>query len=124
MRILRHPEPMQSDPAVTRQAMAQLLADSPEGWARLQGLFAMLALPPINAGLGMVRRRIVEVEVSPNRWVPIEGAALELHRLVVWTGSNGSRQQYEFLRAEGVPRWRMPDSERGGPSEHFVAEGQ
>lgn len=89
--------------------MARLLVDDPEGWARLQGLFAMLALPPLQCGGGLVQRRIVEVEITKDRWLAIEGAALDQFKLTVWTGSNGTRRHYEFLRAEGIPRWRMGD---------------
>lgn len=79
--------------------------DDPENHARLSGLVAMLALPLVNAGRGLMRRVRVEVEIMPGTWRAVEGAAVELGKLTVWSGSNGSRVQWEF-QAAACPRWR------------------
>jgi hypothetical protein len=100
-----------SDENGMHQAMADLLDDDAEGWARLQGLFAMLALPLIHDSDGRFRKRIIEVEISAGRWIAIDGAALEMQRLIVWSGMNGTRSTYEFRRSEGVPQWRAPKEE-------------
>lgn len=112
MLLMRHDSPM-SDENGMRNAMAELLADDAEGWARLQGLFAMLALPPLHDDDGRYRKLIVEVEISAGRWVAIDGASLEGDRFTVWSGTNGTRVQYPFRRSEGIPRWRTPKEERG-----------
>lgn len=83
-----------------------------ENNARLSGLLAMIALPLVNAGNGMMRRVPVEVEVSPGKWRAIEGAEVTLGKLSVWTGSNGSRTVFTFNAAQ-CPRWRSEsNSER------------
>ena len=102
-----------SDPCDTdhgQEHMAGLLDEDAEGHARLSGLLAMLALPPVRLSDGTHRRRIVEIEVKPDsdRWVPIDGITIEPHRIIAWWGANGTRVQYEFLRGEATPRWRMP----------------
>ncbi len=99
--------------------MASLLEDDAEGWARLQGLFAQLSLPPIRMDDGNYRRRVVEVEVAPGKWVPIAGASIDHVRLIVWTGNNGSTVQYAFPRGERVPDWRVEKQ----PRRHTIAEG-
>lgn len=81
-----------------------------ENHARLSGLLAIIALPLVRAAAGYMRRVPVEVETSPGVWTAIEGAAVELGKLTVWTGTNGSRMQWEFKAAE-CPRWRS-DSNR------------
>ncbi len=102
--------PVASERDATSLFMAGLLDSDVEGYARLAGLLAMLALPPIHAGDGTFRRRVVEIEVSPgsDRWIAIEGVAVEAHRIICWTGSNGTRQQFEYLRGEKIPQWRTP----------------
>lgn len=77
----------------------------PENHARLSGLLAMVALPLVRGDLGMMRRVRVEVEVALGTWRAIEGAAVELGKLTVWSGTNGSRVQWEF-QAAACPRWR------------------
>jgi hypothetical protein len=101
-----------SYPDAKSEAMAMLLTDDPEIWASIQGLFAMLALPPIRVGDGTYRRRIIEAEVTPGRWVEIDGASIDIQRLIVWTGTNGSTVQHVFPRGGPMPKWRMPDSHR------------
>lgn len=92
----------------------------PENHARLSGLLAMVALPLVRGDLGMMRRVRVEVEVAPGTWRPIEGAAVELGKLTVWTGTNGSRTQWEFLAAQ-CPRWRS-DSNRERKNQTYIEE--
>lgn len=87
--------------------MAGLLDEDAEGWARLSGMMAMLALPPVRRDDGTFRARVVEIEVAPNRWLRVDGVALEAHRLICWHGSNGSRIQFEYPRGAAIPRWRM-----------------
>jgi len=92
--------------------MAKLIEEDVEAWARLQGLLAMLALPPMREDDGVVRRILVEIEVSPNKWVPIEGVTIEPHRLIFHYGTNGTRVQYPYAREDGIPRWRTPRAKR------------
>lgn len=80
--------------------------DEAENAARLTGLLAMLALPMVRCDDGLYRRRLVELEISAGRWVAIEGIAIEAHRIIVWSGRNGSRTQFEFRKSEGCPPWR------------------
>lgn len=92
--------------------MSALRDADEEGYSRLAGLAAVMALPPVRVGDGTYRRRVVEIEVTPDseRWVEIEGIAIEIGRIICWTGSNGSRQNFEYKRGEGIPRWRTPQS--------------
>lgn len=92
--------------------MSELQDADIEGWARLQGLLAMVALPPIHTDHGRFRRRVIEIEVEPDsdRWVEIEGVAVEMHRIICWTGHNGSTQQWIYPRGAAIPRWRTPEN--------------
>ncbi len=91
--------------------------DEAENAARLAGLLAMLALPMVRCDDGMYRRRMIEAEVSPGKWAEVHGASIEAHRLILWSGTNGSRIQYEFRSSEGCPRWR---TERTGERKHMI----
>lgn len=82
------------------------MIDEGENAARLAGLLAMLALPMLRTLDGRERRRDIEIEVSPGKWARIEGASIEAARLIFWSGSNGTRQQFVFRASEGCPRWR------------------
>lgn len=85
-----------------------------ENQARLLGLLSQLALPMMRShDGGPERRRKIEIEVSPDRWVEIHGVAIESHRLIMWSGLNGTRIQYTFDVADGCPRWRIEKQERG-----------
>lgn len=93
---------------VVREAAAKM--DVPaENEARLKGLFAVLALPARRAADGSFRRPMVEVEVAPGTWSPIDSISVESERLTFSYGSNGTRVEYVFDRKESVPRWRTPD---------------
>ncbi len=81
--------------------------DEDENSARLRGLLAVCALPMVRCDDGRERRRLIEVEVSPGKWVEIHGVTIEAHRLIVWSGGNGTRQQFEFRSSEGCPAWRI-----------------
>jgi hypothetical protein len=91
--------------------------DDGEKAARLAGLLAMLALPMVRGREGRYERRMIEAEVSPGKWAAIQGAAIEADRLILWSGTNGSRVQYEFRSSEGCPRWR---TERPGVSRYMI----
>lgn len=105
-----------SERAVNEVFMAGLLDDDAEGHARLSGLLAVIALPPIHHGDGTVRKRTIEIETAPGGpWVSIEGIAVEMHRVICWTGTNGSRRQYEFPRGAAIPRWRVPSMNEHPP---------
>jgi hypothetical protein len=84
------------------------VADDPEQQARLLGLMAVLALPPLTTSDGDTRRVLVEVEVAPGRWHAVDSCVIESDRLVLSHGVNGHRVEWAFSRAEPVPRWRMP----------------
>jgi hypothetical protein len=75
--------------------------------ARLYGLVAVLALPPVRGLDGVDRRRKVEVEVAPDIWVVVHGLWLDAKGIVVYYGTNGSRVEWVFRRSEGVPSWRV-----------------
>lgn len=83
-----------------------ILMDQEENEARLLGLLSQLALPMLRTSDGRERRKLIEVEVAPGRWVEIHGASIEPTRLVLWSGNNGTRVAYEFHHSEGCPRWR------------------
>jgi len=96
-----------SDPyEKTRATMAILMTENVEGWARLSGLMAVLALPPVRGNDKTYRRAAVEIEVARGIWTEIDAVAIEADRLIFWFGKNGERQEYPFARAEGVPQWR------------------
>ncbi len=91
--------------------------DEGENAARLAGLLAILALPMVRCHDGFNRRRLIEAEVSPGKWAVIHGATIEANRLILWSGTNGSRIQYEFRSSEGCPRWR---TERAGERRYLI----
>lgn len=101
---------MSEQHATDKRHMAGLLDEDVEGWARLSGLLAMLALPPVRLADGTHRLRIVEIEVRPDsdKWIAIDGVTLEPHRLLCWRGGNGSRVVYEYPRGSAIPKWRTP----------------
>lgn len=79
----------------------------PESWARLQGVMAMLALPPVRARDGRERRRVVEIEIAPDQWAVVDGISIESGRLTFYRGTNGHRSEFRFSSAEPSPRWRI-----------------
>lgn len=88
--------------------MADLLRCDQEGWASLSGLMAVLALPPIHCAGGAQRKRDVEVEIAPGVWQVVHSIAIEEHRIRFWSGMNGTRTEFTFLRLDNsVPRWRI-----------------
>ena len=84
--------------------------DDPEQTARLLGLMSQLGLPPRVGADGKTRRVLVEVEVAPGVWSPVDSAALDDERLVLSYGTNGRRREWKFRRGEPVPRWRLGDT--------------
>ncbi len=90
------------------------MTDHDNDWASLKGLMAVLALPAVRCVDGTFRKRMIEVEVSRGVWVPIRHMAIEPERIVVWHGDNGERNEYVFLRAAGVPRWRIEQRGEAG----------
>lgn len=98
--------------------MTGLLHIDVEGWARLSGLLAVLALPEMRLDDGTYRRRAIEIEVKPrsDRWTLIDGICIEHHRIICFWGSNGTRQQYEFMRGEQMPMWRFADRKPKPPT--------
>lgn len=101
--------------------MAGLLDTDVEAWSRLSGLLAMLALPPVRCDDGRYQRRLIEIEIAPgsDKWTAIDGLTIEPTRLIFYTGMNGTRRQWVFVRPEGVPRWRAPNV----PPSRFLADG-
>ncbi len=93
---------MMSDPSATLRGMI----DPAENAARLAGLCAMLSLPMVRCDDGRERRRKIEIEVSPGMWAEVHGISFEGARILMWSGNNGSRIQYEFKSVDGCPRWR------------------
>jgi hypothetical protein len=104
---------------VQAAAMSALLNLDPEAWASMRGLMAMLALPLVHSRDGKEHRRIVEVEVSPNVWRGVDQISVTVDDVVVSAGLNGHRQEWRFPIARGVPRWRMPPTNREEPN--FIA---
>ena len=106
-----------SERTVSEVFMAGLLDEDAEGHARLSGLLAVIALPPTRQTDGTVRKRTIEIETTPGgAWVAIEGVAVEFNRVICWTGTNGSRRQYEYLRGAAIPRWRVPSMHETPPA--------
>lgn len=82
--------------------------EHPEGWARLQGLMAMLSLPEVRRPDGTFGKRRVEVRVAPNVWRVIDSVCIEADAITYSWGVNGTREEWRFDRArEGIPLWRM-----------------
>jgi hypothetical protein len=106
---------------VTRQFMVRLLEEDPEAWARLSGLMATLALPPLRHFDGSSRKPSVEIEITPGVWALVDALAIESNRLLFWYGENGTRREYVFPKAAGIPRWRTV--ERGRPSSQLEVNG-
>lgn len=106
---VNHVDPMsdRSDRVSRETYMAGLLDENAEEWSRMAGLLAVLALPPLRESDGTYRRQLIEIEISHGRWAAIDGVTIEAHRVLFHHGRNGSSVQYEFTRAEGVPRWRQ-----------------
>ncbi len=80
---------------------------TPEAYASLQGLMAMLALPPVRCDDGTFRKRRVEIEIADGIWACIDSMIIEAERLLFTFGANGTRVEYVFARSEGVPEWRV-----------------
>lgn len=85
--------------------------DDPEGWARLQGLIAMLALPEVRLPNGTYARRRVEVRLS-STWQPVDTVVVTKESVVFSHGANGSRREFILARTEPVPAWRMESDGR------------
>lgn len=86
-----------------KRLMAMLLERDAEGWARLQGLMATLALPQFASGA-----RKVEVEVAPDVWAHITSCAFDSEKLTFWCGT-AMIVAFEFHHTEPVPRWRTDE---------------
>lgn len=99
----------------TKHLMAELLRADADAWASLQGLMAVLALPPIHCRDGSQRRRRVEVEITPGVWQVVDSIAIGPQVIQFWFGTNGSRTEYTFLRTEATlaPRWRIEQQDAG-----------
>jgi hypothetical protein len=90
------------------------LTHDPEAHARLLGIINMLKLPPLQWPDGTSRRRLVEIEVEPDRWVPVDGVVVEAGTITFWSGTNGTRREY--VRPAGFcPRWRADQDVRDMP---------
>lgn len=97
-----------SDAAANAFHMSSLLQEDAEGWSRLKGLMAMLALPGVrNPESNTLQNRVVQIEIRRDVWTAIDAVAIEAERVIFWVGTNGSRQEFVFRRSEGVPQWRM-----------------
>jgi hypothetical protein len=83
-----------------------------EAQARLMGLCAVLRLPPLCCEDGRERRPLIEIEVAPDTWRPIETFAFDDGAVVFLFGKNGTTRSYRFP-IEECPSWRMPS--RRGP---------
>lgn len=77
-----------------------------EGWARLQGLMAVLALPPVRRSDNTWARPPVEVEIAPGNWTPVEDIVIDADGMTLSFGKNGSRVEYRFPGTT-CPRWRV-----------------
>lgn len=93
------------EPSMMMNAAMAETVDTDEGWARLQGLMATLALPARRHQDGVYRKPRVEVHIA-NAWEPIDTVTIESDRVTFSFGINGSQREWIFLRAEGIPPWR------------------
>ncbi len=84
-------------------------ATESNAWAKLRGLMAVLALPPVRFADGVFRKRLIEVEIAEGTWAAVNAIAVEPERLVFWFGINGERVEYVFPRSH-VPNWRIEPS--------------
>lgn len=83
-----------------------------EAHARLLGLMAVLALPPVRCDEGTTTKRpLVEIEVHTGVWRPVETIIVLDTLIVLSFGKNGSTRTYRFLTAD-CPAWRMPSKGR------------
>lgn len=105
-----------------RTLLRKLADRDPEAWARVSGLFAMLALPPVRNGVstGDIARRF-EVETAPDTWSTIETAKLgervratdvpagiicEVTIIAMVLMPTGERTELVFGEVVGFPKWR------------------
>jgi len=86
----------------------------PDAHARLMGVINMLKLPPLVWPDGRTRRRLIEIEVEPGRWVPVDGLVVEAGVVTFWSGTNGSRREYT-RPAGSCPNWRADEDIRDAP---------
>lgn len=77
--------------------VAELLLSDTQGWARLLGLMSQLALPS---------RPVIEVEIAPDLWEPIDALSIDEGELVLSYGRGDNRQEFRFSRSEPIPPWR------------------
>lgn len=96
--------------AEQRATLAALLARDPEGWCRLQGLLAMLALPPLSTG----RRPEIQVQIGET-WHRIDRVYVTPAAIIVAQGVNGHTASWEFPQPGLVPEWQ--------PTERYIRHG-
>lgn len=77
-----------------------------ENDARLCGLMAALALPPVRGRDGVARRVPVEVEVAPGAWARVESMLIDSDGMTMSFGANGHRTDYRFV-GTACPPWRI-----------------
>lgn len=83
-----------------------------EAHARLLGLMAVLGLPPVRCIDGTTKKPLVEVEVCPGEWRPVETVYVDGGAVELAFGKNGSSRVYRF-DASDCPSWRMPSRKVG-----------
>ncbi len=99
--------------------------DEGENAARISGLCAMLALPMLECGDGLCRKRIVEIEYQRDRWETIDGVEVTAMTLLFWRGRNGSTIRFS-VPATRCPAWRIERQEqraiieRGDPRKEWL----
>lgn len=84
-------------------ASPDLEGEALEDWSRLQGLIAVLALPPRRGLDGAYRKPAIEIEVEHNVWRNVEDIILDGDGMTFTFGTDGARVQYRFKLC---PRWR------------------
>ncbi len=82
--------------------------DTPEGWARIQGMMAQLALPAVRGFDGVFRP--VEIEIDVDGWRRVDSIYIEAE--TVTFALKDAPHDWVFRRSEGVPRWRRRPVER------------
>lgn len=94
--------------------MAEVLQENPEHHARLSGMMAILALPPVRQADGVYRKRKVWIEVAPDSWDAIDSFSIEHDKFTFWHSAHDARTapssarhppRYVFTRGDGPPRW-------------------
>ena len=88
-----------------------MLAHDPENWSRTMGLIAVLSLPARTMPNRTQAKPVVQIEVQPDEWLPVDTVVIDSDAIVFLHGTNGTRREHRFEH-DRCPRWRVVREEQ------------